>query len=417
MNVATRFFGFAVAVALVAGVGWRVVKVGMADHLVAGDPHNALAWNPANPSALAAIAKKHLDDGEPAPARDIALTLLQREPANGDGFVVLSDWARTQGEAARTSEWSDIALRYAPQALAPRAWIANEDFVRGNYAAALDGIDKILRVCPRQYEQLFPAMLDFARTPEFADALATKLISGPTWKSGMVTALLSKATPDAMDRVLSTMQRQGALDSATTAQWIDRLAKVGAWGEAYARWVSATNGAHANRLSNVFNGGFESAPTNSGFDWRVGDSAGVVIERAAVSGATGSNAMSLTFLGRRSDSIPLHHWLLLSSGSYRLTFRATAHDLRSDRGVEWVVRCQQSGKELAASERLTGDFQWTSHEVDFEVPDADCQAQDLFLRNAGANGAGKVIRGSISFDDVAIGRTDVTNAPRAEPSH
>ena len=404
MSFGIRVIPLTLLIALAAFVGWRVLKVGMAEQLVGEQPQKALEWNSENPDALLAEAQAHLGRQEPELAADVARTLLTREPANGRGFVVLSESARLQGDREKASEWSSIALRYLPQALGPRAWIAGQQLESGHYAEALESIDRILRVWPRQSEQLFPALMEFTQDPKFADALAVKLATLPTWKDGFVSELLNKGTPDTLDRVLPAMRRHGALDTATIGRWIDRLTKDGAWGEAYARWVSATDQRGANRMSSVYNGGFESAPSNAGFDWRIGDSAGVIIERAAVTGATGSYAISLTFLGRRVDSIPLNEWLLLSGGTYRLSFRAAAHELRSDRGLAWVIRCQQTGQELAASERLTGDFDWTQHEVEFSVPESNCTAQDLWLRNAGAAGAGKIIRGSISFDDIAIDR-------------
>jgi hypothetical protein len=51
--------------------------------------------------------------------------------------------------------------------------------------------------------------------------------------------------------------------------------------------------------------------------------------------------------------------------------------------------------------------------VDFKVPDQGCGAQELWLRNAGADGAGKIIRGTIRFDDFVIDRIDTHSLPDA----
>ena len=198
------------------------------------------------------------------------------------------------------------------------------------------------------------------------------------------------------------MQHHGDLDAITTGRWIDRLVKDKLWGEAYARWVGGIQKNAPFHLSHVYNGDFETVPSGTGFDWRIGDSAGVLVDRPAGASADGSHALRLTFLDRRVDAIPLHQWLMLGPGNYRLRFHAAAQDLRSDRGVQWVVSCTDDGKELAASERFTGSFDWELFELRFDVPAQRCEAQDLWLRNAGAAAAGKIIGGTILFDDVAI---------------
>ena len=408
--------GLLVALAIVAI--WRVIVIGMSDHLASESPEQALDWDPGNPVALLAIAKKQLDEKEPAAAQRDARKLLSREPLSGQGFVVLSEVARLQGDKAQTHELSTIALRHVPRALGPRAWLAGEQLEQRHYAEAMDEIDRILRVSPRQNEQLFPVLIELAENPEFADALAVKLMTKPAWRDGLLTAFLGKASPEALDQTFSALQRHGGMDVPTMGRWIDRLVKEGAWGEAYARWVSPFSRNGLDRLTNVYNGGFETQPSGAGFDWRIGDSAGVIIERAPVTGAGESYALSLMFLGRRVDDIPVHQWLLLAPGSYHLDFRATAQDLRSDRGVEWVVACQENAQELASTARMNESFDWRHQGVDFEVPETGCKAQDLWLRNAGAAGAGKIIRGSISFDDFSIKRRakEAAKAPPANPA-
>ncbi len=392
------------ALALVAV--WRVIVIGMSEYFASDSPQRALEWDAGNPAALLALAQAQLDQGALADAQETAQRLLSREPLNGRGFVVLAEVARMQGDRLLTIQLSTIALRHEPQALGPRAWLAGEDLAQARYADALDGIDRILRVSPGQSARLFPVLIELANNPEFADALAIKLAGQPAWRNGFLNSLLNKAGSDAIDRVLSALQRHGALDLAAKGRWIDRLAQDGAWGEAYALWVGTIEQAHPTRLGYVFNGGFETQPSATGFDWRIGDSAGVIIDRTSPPGANGAHAVGLMFLGRRVEVIPLHQWLLLGAGPYRLSFRAMAEDLRSDRGVQWHIRCQQSGKELMVSEHLGGSFHWKEQGIDFEVPDQECLAQDLWLGNSGTDGPGKVIHGSISFDDFAIERIE-----------
>lgn len=419
MSAATRLFAIVVVLALAAPGVWRILATGMSDHLASVDPQRALEWDAGNPRAMAVLARRQLAAGKPEQARQTAQHLLQHEPLNGAGFLVLSEIATAQADKTAAARASEIAIRRAPYGLTPRAWLASEQISQGDFKEALDNLDRILRISPGQQKRLFPILIELADNADFADALARKLAEQPAWRNSFIGSVLRTASPERLAAIFSALQRHGSLDTVATDRWMDRLVKDGKWGEAYARWVAGIQTSAPLRLSHVYNGDFERAPSGAGFDWRIGDSVGVVIERAGLIGTHGSHAVQLTFLGRRVDAIPLHQWLLLVPGSYRLSFQAKAQDLRSNRGLQWMLRCLDDGRELAASERLDGNFEWKAIELEFAVPEQACQAQDLWLRNAGAAAAGKIIRGSILFDDFAIERVahDPRPAHSPQPSH
>ena len=382
---------------------WRVLATGMSDHLAASNhPRQALDWDANNPGALVALARQQREQGELAAAATSARALLQREPLNGSGFVILANTAVAGADKTQAAKLSVIAIRRAPYALMPRAWLAREQLDQGNYSEALENIDEILRLSPAQQTHIFPILVALSTDSEFADALALTLAKRPTWRGSLVNYLMNSAGPEQMPSILSALQQHGGLDAATTGRWIDRLVKDGKWGEAYARWAAGLHQEAPARLRHVYNGDFEAEPGNTGFDWRIGDSAGVLVDRPVGISGDGSHALRLTFLGRRVESIPVHHWLMLAPGGYRLAFAASAQDLRGDRGLQWLIRCLDDGRELAASELVAGNFAWKRFQLDFVVPAQACIAQDLQLRNAGAAGAGKIIGGTLMVDDFEI---------------
>jgi tetratricopeptide (TPR) repeat protein len=408
MKLAVKLAAWAVVLSLAALACWRVVATAVSDHLAGEHPQQALEWDHNNPKALIALARRQLDHGEAHAAQETALRLLQHEPLATQGLVLLSEAIEAEGDEARMTLLSGIAIRRAPDAPGPRAWLIGDQLAQGRYSEALENLDFMLRVSPAQGARLFPILIELADDPAFADALSVELAARPDWRKSFIYVLTSKASASAVNRVMATTQHHDSLDQKEMERWIDRLVKDGKWGEAYARWVGELDGGAPSRLTGIYNGGFESRPSGIGFDWRMANSAGVIIERVAADGAgdEGSYVLKLSFLGRRMDDIPLHQWLLLAPGSYQLKFRSNAQDLRSDRGLQWVVRCQGSGAELAASDRLNGTFDWQEREVSVEVPVQGCPAQDLFLRNTGASGPGKVVLGTISFDSLSIDRVD-----------
>ncbi len=406
MKSAMRLLAWGGLLALVMLIGWRVVATAMSDRLAAAHPQLALAWEPDNPRALAALARRQLEQQETRAARETAQRLLVREPLAGQGFVLLSEIAQAEGDEAQAMLLSRIASRHAPAAAGPRAWIIGEQLAQGQYADALQSLDRMLLASPGQGGRLFPLLVQLADDAEFADALAAHLAARPAWRRGFVLALTSKASANAVERVLGGVQSRHALDASEMEQWIARLVRDGKWGEAYARWAGEIEQGVPSRLPSVYNGGFEMQPGGVGFDWQIGNSAGVIIERAAAPGASGSFALGLSFLGRRIDAIPLQQWLLLAPGPYRMRFRANAQDLRGDGGVQWVIRCHGSRSDLATSARLSGNLDWADHEFEVVIPAQDCQVQDLSLRNSGTDGAGKIISGTLWIDDLSIGRIE-----------
>ena len=388
---------------LLAALGcWRIVATGMSDRLAQEHPQQALTWDPANPDALATLARQQLDRKEWAAARDTALRLLQSEPLSRQGFVILSKVAVAAGDEQRAEELSEMALRRAPHALGPPAWLFIEQLKQGHYAQALDLLDRISRISPGRQGNLYPVLIALAENPEFSDALAERLAMRPDWRSSLIGSMMSKASPAAIKHLLTSLQRRKALDAVEMGQWIDRLVKEGEWGQAYARWAGELPLSEMRTLRSVHNGGFETEPSGIGFDWRIDKSADVIIDRDRLAGTDGSVALRLRFLGRRTERIPLHQWLLLAPGTYRLHFLARSQDLRSDRGLQWEIRCLDSARQVAVSDAVVGSTDWHDYGVDFEIPEHNCQAQDLSLRNAGSKGAGKILAGTVWFDDVSI---------------
>ncbi|SFN31910.1 hypothetical protein [Dokdonella immobilis] len=395
---------WAIALTLAAVACWRIVVTGISDRLASDKPQRALDWDPANPVALAALAQQQLDRKEWAAARASALRLLHAEPLSPEGFVILSKVAVAEGDMEQTETLSSIALRRAPHALGPPAWLLGQQLEQGDYAQALDLVDRIWRIAPGMQARIHPVLMALAEKPAFADALAERLTLKPVWRASLINSMMIKGSPEAIEHVFSALQRRDALDAGEMGQWIDRLAKDGAWGEAYARWAGELPLSEMNTLRSVYNGGFESEPSGTGFDWRIGKSVDVIIDRESLAGADGSAALRLRFLGRRTERIPLHQWLLLAPGEYRLRFRARAQDVRSDRGLQWTVRCLDGRTELATADAVSGTFDWTERAVDLVVPERDCRVQDLELRNAGSKGSGKIVFGTLWFDDISIDR-------------
>lgn len=391
-------------VALVAAAlaAWRIVATCIADGQAAFEPERALAWDSHNPQALLSLARRQLGDGEIPAARATARELLQSDPLAASAFAVLAEAAQADGDDSQAMRLYTLALRRAPRDLHVRAWIADREIAEGRYTDALADLDLLLRISPSQRRTLLPAMADLAaHRPAFADALLQTLARDPDWSDAMLDALLDTGDDASVDRIFGALEQQHRLSDAKIGRWLDRLMQEGRWGEAYSRWASVALEA-GGALPAVYDGGFEQPPSGIGFDWRMRDSAGVYIERERTRGASGEYAVRITFLHRRAPEIELAQTLLLAPGAYRLHFRSRAESLHSDKGIEWAITCEGAAAPLAVSAPIEGSSDWKPADIAFDVPADGCPAQRLGLRNPGAGGAGKIVSGTVWFDDVAI---------------
>jgi hypothetical protein len=120
----------------------------------------------------------------------------------------------------------------------------------------------------------------------------------------------------------------------------------------------------------------------------------------AGTGTGGSRAAHLHFIGQAAKG-NLRQALLLAPGRFRLSLRARAEFLRSDQGLQWIVRCDK-GATVAMIDGLEGSFGWRSMETDFEIPAKRCPGQWLELQNPAVAGSARQVSGDLWIDDIAI---------------
>ncbi len=388
---------------IAASVGaWRIVRTGMAALLAPTSPEKALEWNSADPTARLAVAQEQFQRNSLEAATNTAKALLREEPAAAESMVLLARIAELRGDPD-TFALFEIAIQRAPRNQYARGWMIDHWMQSKDYAQALNDIDRLLSMAPWHRDGIVSLLIDWAEDPKFAAALVDALQRSSLvgWQAGFLDRLVREGSLDALTQVLGGLQRQGALDARVETAWLNRLINAGLWGEAYSRWLSGLSQEERAALGLVFDGGFELPASNSGFGWDMSGSPGTLIERKRSEEGQGY-ITNVSFLGRRAAQINFSQTLLLAPGRYRMQIRARAQSLRGDRGLAWRVSCRGTNPMQADTAALLGMFDWKSLSLEFEVPADGCPAQKLALVNLGADGAGKIVSGSIAFDDVLI---------------
>lgn len=383
---------------VLAWIGWTVVQATRADFLAQSDPEAALRIEPGHPQALLRVAWAQLGRGDNDAAKKTGRSLLAIEPGQGDAFAVLALAAARSGDAD-APQLARIALQRAPRNRDVRATEAAALLKAGELSAAMAQIDALLRLSPRRGAVLFPALVQQAQDKRFAETVGAVLATDPPWRRGFLAELNKRGNAAALDQVYAWLQQHGGLSKEETTRWLDRMLADGRWGQAYAHWVSRL-GPDADHLSTVYDGGFEREVGGPGFVWRNQPAPGVFTDVEADAGPDGSRAAHLHFIGRPVAQGNLRQALLLGPGRFRLTFQARTDFLRTDQGLQWVIRCD-SGAPIAIVEIPDGSNGWKRLAADFEVP-ANCPGQWMGLRNPAVSGTARQVSGDLWIDDVAI---------------
>ena len=409
LSVLPRRVLVAIALLALCWIAWRVFSLGAADVFQQAQPERALTWRSDVANALILAA----DPLSTKPAtRNRAEALAQRairlSPLDGRSYRVLAQIAESRGDAPRALALYQIAARHSPRDLRSHVWLANHYLRSDTPEAALPHLDAMLRVQPGSMPILFPQLVAFASHARTQPALAALLAADPPWRWQVLTKLCREAKdPGALTPFIEDLRKlPGGIHEDEMAVWLDRLVADRRWGQAYLLWVAQLPPERRKVIGNVFDGGFESEPSNEGFDWRFGQVQGARIDLLPITGAGGERALRVAFEDQRVPFNHVRQLLALPPGAYRMTGRARAEDLRNERGLVWTLRCAEQNKPLASSEPVRGNSGWRDFSLDFSVPAQDCGGQWLQLSLPARIRAEQRIGGRVWYDDLSIARID-----------
>jgi hypothetical protein len=236
------------------------------------------------------------------------------------------------------------------------------------------------------------------------DEMRAALVQG---RSGWFEAVLRQLGPagvpvSAAMPLVSTAIARGALTPESGLVLVRELKAARQWRDAHAIWLRLWN----RPIEALFNGGFDQGFVADGFDWEVLESsapsrAGAVVRQPNVSGR--GRVLQLDFTGRALASPMIRQYVVLLSGSYRLTGQFMADKWRSADGLLWVVSCANDRRELGRSAPLLGtDGAWKAFQIDFRAPFECDGGLVLELRAASAVDTAGGMRGVVAFDALSL---------------
>lgn len=385
----------ALAAAIAAVLGWRAIATGVEAvraRAAEGEPAQAAGAAPADAAAKARIA---------------------RDPTDVAALLALG------GELERSGRRVDAAAAMrAAAALAPAdpqvlVRVAGHLLRSGDEAQGLATLGRAADAGRGELADVvvraFVAALDSGRHREF---FASAARANPAWWPAFFRQACVRALGTEPLAAVVAARAEAAL--AAPEEWqcaIGRLQREGEWARAHQLWLNSLPPDARRRVGHVFNGGFESWPTNAGFDWVVAPQDGVSVTAESAAGATGARSLAVTYANVRYANPPVFQYLMLGPGRHRLDARGRI-ELESTFGLQWGLYCDRGAsaarRPLARTGASAGRAGWDAVHAEFVVP-ADCPVQRLELELAGPGPDGQAsagvaakLRGTIRFDDLAI---------------
>ncbi len=393
-----------------AAQAWTVVAIGVA---------LALAWwvivaaNEAwREGGRALVLGRDTTEGGDASPLARWRAQVARNPTDAVALLALGRAREAQGDIEGARSAIDRALQLAPADRVALIEGAAFHARTGDAAGALARLRRVADLHPDAYTLVWPvftAALDDARHADFFVGVAGE--NPQWWPSFFAHACAAATSTGALERVFAVRAAAGKASADERRCFIGRLQREGRWSSAYQAWLNSLPPAARQHVGYVYNGDFEQAPSNLGFDWVVARQGGVVVETGRAAGAAG-RALHVELLDKRWTGPPIQQTLVLVPGRYRFEGRGRVERLESWLGLQWGVYCVDAGeatpRQLAHTRRFAGSSGWVDWSEDFTVP-RDCPVQRLRLELAnpreGVAAPGNVaarLSGDLWFDGLRI---------------
>ena len=388
----------ALAIAVAAFVGWRVIVAGREAMDERSIPAAALATGAAQPAGNSEASLRGR---------------LAKNPGDALALLLLALELERQGKREEAGAAMRTAARLAPAEPQSLLLIAGYFLRTGEETLALSTLRRALDSAPADTSTkvwpVFTAALVSGRHQPYFDAMARE---NAAWWPEFFRHACARAVPS--NAVQSIFAVRVVADVATQEErrcLIERLQRDGQWANAYVLWLNSLPPELRKRVGYVFNGDFEAPLSNTGFDWRIPAQESTIVAAEPGDGVMGKRGLHVAFTSQRYAGPPLYQTMLLEPGKYQLEGKAKP-GLDAWLGMQWGVYClDEAGRpkgQLVRTDPFTGATRWREFRSEFAVP-SNCPAQLLRLELAnpkqGATGPADVairLKGQLWFDDIRV---------------
>jgi hypothetical protein len=333
-------------------------------------------------------------------------SVLQQDPQNPYRWADLGEAYLHAGqrESARYCYSRMVALGPNSPPLLMRA--ANFHFMIGENKVALPITARVLSLIPN-----YDAMI-FSEYTRFAGGVGEILEYGLA-KDGRATSswlrfLMQAGRLDDAQRSWQWAECYGLAGDALAGEYAAFLIRQGLPDVAASAWAKhlGVRAGDYGKSTYLFNGGFESDPVASPFDWSLARTQGVEVARDCIAARLGKCSLRISFAGTRNlDFAAATQRTFINPGSYRFHAFIRTESVTTDQGIRFRVFDAEAPARLDETfGQFTGTSPWSAIEHDLVVPRATRLLQVQVVRQP-----------SLKFDN-KIGGTAWIDELRLEPA-
>jgi len=326
--------------------------------------HRLLAWDSDDPRLEDQLGQvyKGIDQGE-------GLRHLRRatqlSPASRLYWSDLEIACEAAGDAPCTDQARERLLQLCPMVPA-YYWLVADSCLRTNRLdLAFEQDRRLLELDPTYAPSVWSSLQD-VHQPEL---VFEKVLAGnphAELKVGYVDFLSDQGDDGTAFRIWRQVAAgSSSFPFSSAAPYLDRLITLGRIDEAVTVWQDLERlgivQAADDKDNLIFNGDFEHAPLQAGFDWRTGDTTYLAVDFSAPHAHHGNHCLRIDFtVSRNQEYAPVYQIVpVLPQHAYQLEAFVRTQDITSDSGP--CLRVQDTdpaGFPEAVSETTVGTTPW-----------------------------------------------------------
>lgn len=362
---------------------------------------------PATAADPASDAAKHFEA--------LLFRAARSEPLSPDAFRILGEIALAGAHPVAAENYLKIASELSLHDSRSVYWLMQNEADKRHFREALYYADALLLTQPGTMSYAAPTLTRVIEDASSRSLLIDKIAENPAWRaaffSGFASGYFSNpATPPLL--FLGLKERRASVDLREVDAWLNYLVSRQYYSFAYTSWLRLLPEDKLESIAFLNNGGFETNPISSVFDWTIGRGVAVSVSIARPPGSKPDRALLVNFGYARLQFPSVRQMVVLPAGPYVFGGEFKSN-MNARRGLTWNVVCVK-GQRIAQSEILGGVERATREfSFNFLVPKENCDAQYVSLEHAARSPSEQFASGYIWFDNVKISRSQEKGATKA----
>jgi hypothetical protein len=272
-----------------------------------------------------------------------------------------------QKEEARDCYGQVLAL--APRSAPFLLRVANFYFQIGENKKALPITARILTLIPDYDSIIFS---EYARlVDDVEEVLRYGLPEDRRAAESWLQFLIQAGRLDDAQRTWDWVAGRGYANDALAGEFVEFLIRQGhpdSAASAWARYLGTRSGDYG-KSTYLFNGGFESEPAQSPFDWNLARTQGVEVSRDLTTAWSGKYSLRISFAGTQNlDVAAASQLAFVKPGPYRFHAFIRSEGLTTDQGIRFRICDAEAPARLdVIFGQFTGTRPWSAVEQAFVV--------------------------------------------------